>query len=138
MKKNLQIKKLQKGQALITLLLFVVVAVTIISASVIIIVLNTNSSTKIQEGEIAYMVAESGVENAILRLLRDPTYKGETLYVGSPSGSIATPSATVQVSGGNPYIILSQGQEGNFVRKVQATVNWVNNVLSIQTWRVIY
>ena len=124
-------KKIQKnlsGQSLITLLFFVLIMVTITSAAVILIVINSRSETRLQQGDLAYYVAESGVENAFLRVLRDPTYTGETnLPVGLGT-------ATIVVTPGNPITILSTGTLGNYVRKVQVTATYTNGYYTITSW----
>ena len=79
----------KSGQALVTLLVFMIIAVTITSSAVMIIILNSKGSYRFQDGLVAYQIAESGAENAILRLLRNPDYTGETdLAVGEGTASI--------------------------------------------------
>lgn len=125
MKKN---RLIQRGQALITLLFFIVIAVTITSAAVVIILTSTNSTTKFAEGMRSYYVAESGVENALLRLLRDPSYSGETLPVSDGT-------ATVTVTGANPYSIMSVGKVGAFERILEVNAEYLNNELRINSWK---
>ena len=121
-------KSLQKGQALVTLLFFVLISLTITSAAIIIIIANSISASRFQEGTGAYYTAESGVENALLRLLRDPNYTGETLIIG-------TGTATVTVSGANPKTIVSIGQNGNFKRTVQAQATYSNGYYTFSNWK---
>jgi len=128
--KNFQfsIYNFQKGQALITLLFFVIIALTITSAAIIIIITNSISVSKFQEGTQAYYAAESGAENALLRLLRDPNYSGETLTIGSET-------IVVTVSGSNPKTVVSVGQDGNFQRTVQAQMNYNNGYYTVSNWK---
>lgn len=116
------------GQALITLLFFVLIALTITSGAIIIIIDNSVSVSKFQEGTLAYYAAESGVENALLRLLRDPNYTGETLTINSET-------VTVTVSGSNPKTVVSVGQDGNFKRTVQAQMNYTSGFYTISNWK---
>lgn len=118
----------QKGQTLVTLLVFMVIGITITTAAVMMTIVNTQNATKFQEGLIAYQVAESGAENAIIRLLRDPSYTGETLTVGAGT-------ATITVSGTTTKTITSSGVNGNYLRKVQVVASYVNNVLTITSWQ---
>lgn len=118
------------GQALITLLFFIVIAVTITTAAVVIILTGTNSTTKFSEATRGYYVAESGTENALLRLLRDPSYTGETLVVSD--GTVTT-----TVTGISPYVITSVGTVGTFKRTLEVTAGYVNNVLTVLTWKEI-
>jgi hypothetical protein len=116
------------GQALVTLLFFVLISLTITSAAIIIIVTNSLSANRFQEGTKAYYMAESGVENALLRLLRDPNYSGETLAVG-------TATAVVTVTGTNPKTVVSVGQDGNFKRTVQAQATYTNGFYTFSNWK---
>jgi len=126
MNKNVLIK--QRGQALITLLFFIVIAVTITSAAVVIILTSTNSTTKFAEGMRSYYVAESGIENALLRLLRDPSYSGETLPVSDGT-------ATITVTGANPYTVTSVGTVGEFMRTIVVSAKYEDNELKIDSWK---
>lgn len=114
--------KKQRGQALITLLFFIIISISVTSAAVVMIMVNTLGGMKFQQGEIAYQTALSGAENAKLRLLRDTSYTGEVLTIGDGT-------ATIVVTGGSPYIITSTGRVGNFMRKVQVTATYNNNLL---------
>lgn len=123
-------KTRNQGQALITLLFFVVIAITITTAAVIIIITSTTAAAKFQEGIKTYYVAESGIENAFLRLLRDPNYAGETLTVEDGT-------AIVTVTGTSPYVITSVGEVGNFIRTIEAQADYTSGVLSVISWEEI-
>lgn len=122
----------QSGQTLLTLLFFMVIAISITTAAVIMIMTNSLSTTRLEEGTTAYYIAESGVENALIRLLRDPSYTGETLPVGLGSTVISV------TNNGGVYTITSTGTGGNFTRKIQAVASYTNNVLTISSWVEIY
>ena len=124
-----------RGQALITLLFFTVIGVTVTSAAVVMILVNSLSGAKQQQGEVAYEIAQSGAENGLMRLLRDPTYTGETLPVGSGSATITiTGSGTTA----NPYVILSKGTNGIFTREVQVKATYQNNLLTVTSRKEVY
>lgn len=129
--KNLYSFSGQSGQALVTLLFFCIIALTITTASVVLVLSNSIAATSISQADIAYSIAESGAENATLRLLRDPSYTGETLAI---NGGLAT----IQVSGPNPYNIISSGEIGNFKRTISATVSYTNNTLTVTSWKESY
>ena len=122
--------QLQKGQALITLLFFVLISLTITSAAIIIIIINSISVSSFQEGTLAYYTAESGVENALLRLLRDPNYTGETLAIGGGT-------AVITVVGSNPKTVVSVGQNGNFKRTIQAQMDYNSGYYTFSNWKEI-
>lgn len=119
-----------EGQALISLLIFAAILVIVGGAAVAITISNSSATSKLTEGEIAYHIAESGADNAILRLLRDSTYTGETLSVGNGT-------ATITVSGSTTKTITSTGVNGLFVRKVQVVGNQSSNIFTITTWAEI-
>ncbi len=122
----------QKGQALITLLFFSVIAITVTAAAVVILMNNVLSGSKFQQGSIAYGIAQTGIENAKLRLLRDPNYTGETLPVGNGSAVI-----TVSKNGTN-YTILSKGQIGYFMRQITVQATYSNNLFTVTSTQETY
>lgn len=119
---------MKPGQALVTLLVFIAVAVIITSAATALIIINSQTSLSLNLGQEAYQVAESGIENALLRLLRDPAYAGETLTVGQGT-------ATIIVTGANPYTLTSTGIMGNFSRRLQTTAQFSSGILSVTSWQ---
>lgn len=117
------------GQALISLVIFMVVATIIISGAVAVIVVNSKTTSKFYQGMVSYDLAEAGIENAIIRLLRDPNYTGETLIIESNT-------AVIEVTGGpSIYTIISRGDSGNFKRTIRAVAEYNNNVLTITSWK---
>ena len=125
-----------KGQALITLLFFMIIGITVSSAAVVLMYVNAVSGSKQQDGEIAYQAALSGAENAKIRVLRNPSYTGESnLQIGSGSATIVVTGSGTSV---DPYIITSTGTRGNFVRKVQIQATYLNNFFSIASEKEIF
>lgn len=121
---------LNAGQALVTLLIFMVLGITVTTAAVTLVINNSISTTKAQQAAIVYSIAESGAENAVLRLLRNPFYTGETLEVGEGT-------AVITVTGTNPKIIRSVGTAGNFKRTIEIQATFTNNILTIQSWNEV-
>lgn len=122
-------KDYKSGQVLVMLLVFIIIGITITSATVILSVINAKSSTKFQIGQDALSIAHSGAENAMMRLIRDPNYSGETLNIGDGT-------ATITVHGTNPKIIDSVGTNGNFTRTVEVTATG-SGFLTVSTWKEI-
>lgn len=122
--------KNQKGQALITLLVFVVMATVITAGAVSVSIINTQSTYKFADSQAALKVAETGVENALLKLLRNPDFAGEILTVGEGT-------ATISISGTTTKNIVSVGVNNNYTRKIQAEASFSNNVLSLTSWSEI-
>ncbi len=119
------------GQALITLLFYVMIILIITTGAVMLIATNSLSATKLQEGVLAYSIAEGGAENAVLRVLRDPNYTGESnLIVGDGTADIV-------VTPGNPVTIISTGTLNRFKRKIQVNMTRTSGYYSIVSWREI-
>lgn len=127
--------KIERGQALITLLFFAIVGITVTSAAVVMILVNSLSGIKQQQGQVAYDIAQSGAENGLLRLLRDPTYTGETLAVGNGNAVI---TVTGSGTSSSPYVILSKGTIGNFMREEQITATYQNSLLTVTSRMEVY
>ena len=108
------------------------VAITIATTSVSIIISNAESTRASAQTMEAYYAAEAGLENASLQLLRNPSYTGETINVGSD----ATADIVVTNSGG--YIVISTGKSGIFTRVLQANFDYTDNILSVNSWREIF
>lgn len=124
-----------RGQTLVTLIFFMVIATTVTTAAILVITTNILSGSRFQEGTIAYQIADSGAENALIRILRDPSYAGETLSVGSGS-------ATIQVTGQgtsiDPYIVISRGQKGSYIKRVEVTAVYENDELDVISRKEIF
>jgi hypothetical protein len=127
-----EIRNRRKGQALVALLVFMIIAITITSAAIVIAIINSQGASNFYQGLATLDIAESGTENALIRLLRDPNYPGdpEPFPVGEGS-TIAT------VSGTTTKTINATGYLGNFSRKIQVTVVYNNNMMTIQSWKEI-
>jgi hypothetical protein len=122
---------MKSGSALVLLLLFTSVAITITTAATVLTISSTQSSSAGQISQSVLSVAESGAENALLRLLRNPGYSGETLTVGDGQ-------ATINVTGTSPYTIVSTGRIGSHTRTVQVTASYVGGILTVGSWSEIY
>ena len=87
--------------------------------------------TQIDQANFSRSIAESGVENAMLRLLRNPGYTGEAMNING--GNV-----TVQVTNnGTIFTITSVGKIGFFVHTIQAIGTMTNNTLTLSSWKEI-
>lgn len=120
--------KKNAGQTLVLLIVFLAITIVVVTAVTTITVVNYTGATKFNQGDMALSIAESGVENGILRILRDHNYTGETLSV--PPGS-----ATITVVPGLNPIITSVGTTGDFRRVVEVRGSFNNNVFTITSWK---
>lgn len=116
-----------KGQTLIALLIFMLVAITITLAAAAVSIINLQSTDSFAEGEQALQDAQSGIEDTIIQLERNPSYSGSTMTL--PSGT-----ATITVSGSGSLTIISVGTVGNYRRTITANVTNTANVFTINSW----
>jgi hypothetical protein len=127
--KTIIINHNQPGNALITLLFFMVIGITVITATALVLSANIAGVTTVEQGTDAYYAAESGAENGLLYLLRNTTYSG-TL----PTFSVGTAQASVTITSG---IITSTGTSGKSIKKIQIQTLDTNGALSVLSWKEI-
>lgn len=121
-------KNQEKGQALITLIFFTVIAVVIITAAVSVLFTNSLSTTSAELGQEAYYAAEAGVEDGLLRLLRDPNASGGNISIsGDTSASYTINSDT----------IVSIGIVGTVKRKIEVQTLYTDGIRTISSWKEI-
>jgi|SRR3989338_1963490 len=129
--KTISFFKQKKGQALLMLLVFSVIGLLVGSAATTLILVNSSNVQKSQAGLTTLQIAESGMENALIRILRNPNYQGETLTIGQGT-------ATITVTGSGPFTLTSIGSIGNFSRTIQVIADYNNNILTVTSWREVY
>lgn len=120
-----------KGQTLITLLFLMIVGIAVTSTATVVVLVNSKAANKLEQGEKSSLAAETGIENAILRLIRDSNYTGEIMTVENAT-------ITIDVVGDNPKIITSEGQTNDYKRKVQAQTEYNNNTWTVTSWKEIF
>lgn len=122
--------KTKTGQALVSLIAFIAFGIVVTTAAVTMTIVNSRSSDTYSRGDETLTIAETGADNAILRLLRNPNYVGETLTVGPGT-------ATIVVSGSSTKTIISEGVANDIRRKVQVVGTFANNAFTINSWQEI-
>jgi hypothetical protein len=127
-----KIIKQQSGQALITILFIAVIGITIITAAAIFMFENLRASSITEQGTYAYYVAESGIEEGILRLLRNPNYTGTPVGQPLPVGG-----GSVIISTTSDGKITAIGTYNSTVRKIQIQTVYNNGMLTIQSWKEV-
>lgn len=121
----------QSGYVAVVLLVFVTVTIVVAGAAASLSIVALQSSTGMSQSQLTYAIAESGIENALIRLLRDPAYGGETLPVGNGQ-------AEITVSGTSQQTIISTGQLSGYERSIQVEVERIGGVLSITSWQEVH
>ena len=122
---------INKGQTLVLLLVVSVIFMIIVSAAVTMVLTNSVGSDKFQQAINTRELAESGIENGLLRLLRDPNYSGETINLDGGSAVVTVTGDALNKT------VLSVGTYGNFQRKIQVQITYNNNILTVASWQEI-
>ena len=120
-----------KGQALVSLLFFMAMGITITTATAIIVVVNIQGTSMLQEGTDAYYAAESGIEDSLMRFIRNPNYLGETLNLDANTKVTASITAGMN----NTYTFTATGSASQATRTIQVTTVYNNNILTISQWK---
>lgn len=125
--------KNKKGNMLITVIILMFIATLVVTAAVFTILSSSSSISKVEQGQMAYQAAESGMDEAILQLLRNPNYTGSENNI--PTGQ-ATFSLTV--SGGATKTIDSWGKFGDFTRHIQTSASYNIGALTVNPWQEVF
>lgn len=118
------IRQWSKGQALITLLFFMIMGITITTAAVIVVITNAAAATSSQQGADAYYIAESGIDEGLLRVLRNPNFSGSKTF------SVGDGNVTVTVANNS---ITATGSATNAIKTIQVQTVYNNNTLTISS-----
>jgi protein-S-isoprenylcysteine O-methyltransferase Ste14 len=121
--------QLQNGQAMITMLYMMVIGVLVTTGAVYALFTNISIASLDERGLLAHAAAESGIENGLLRLIRNPSYTGETLVFDAQRSAIITVAST------SSQMITSVGIAGNTTRKITAAVQYINGIFTITSWK---
>ncbi len=125
-------QKNKKGQVAIMLLLVLIILTTITTAVVAIAFSSSSDTTSYSIGEEAYTLAETGAQNAILSLIRNSSYAGESNL------SIGDGSVTIEVAtNGESRTITSEATVGNMVRTIQVEADLTGGKLTVESWKEI-
>ncbi len=117
----------EAGQTLVALLIFMMLLITMTTVAATITIINARSNSALASGEQAYLYAESGIENALLRLHDDVDYPGGTV-------SFTNGAATISVTGTTDKTIVSEGTSAGQHRSVTVTVSNVDTNLTVTSW----
>ena len=121
----------QQGMALVVVLILGAIGILIITLGISLSSLITQANLRYTRGIQALHLAESGAENALMRLIRNPNYSGETL-------TLTDGTATIVVSGTSPKVITVNGTSGSVTRTIVVEVADQNGVLTVQSWKELF
>ena len=123
----------QKGQALVSVL--IIITITILAASTAVVATNLSlTAGKESQSNKAYYSAETGAEEALVKLLRDPNYSGDNLNL---NGAAVQISVQTPASAPNQRIIGSVAILDNIKRRVEVSASFTNNVLTVTSWKEV-
>ena len=122
--------KSNKGMALVTVIIFAAVAIVVITLGVSLMVIQTSSSTRVASSQEALIVAESAMENALIRLLRNPNYTGETL-------TFLDGTATIVVTGTTNKTVTVTADVLSSKRTIVVDLTETDGVTSVNSWREV-
>jgi Tfp pilus assembly protein PilV len=125
-------KKSQSGMALVTVLIFSAIAMIVVVTGISLVTITTQSSREFLQGQEALHITESGVENALMRLLRDPTYSGEVLTVGEGTATIV-----VDQFNGDRTITVT-GEVGSAIRQIEVQSMDESGITSVVSWKEVF
>jgi hypothetical protein len=112
------------------MLTYMIIAIVVTTASITLVLNSSSGTDKVYQGANSLDIAESGAETAMIKLLRNPNYTGETLTVGGGQ-------AVITITGTNPKKVISKGTLNNFTRTIQVMVDTSNNTLTATSWKEI-
>lgn len=122
--------KSMSGQALTSVLILLTVGMSVISVSSGLINSSVLTTSKLLESNQAYLIAESGVEVALLQILRTPDYNGGVINFESGTANIIVTSTS-------PFTFVSKGILNNSQRSIQVIINYQNGIMTVQSWKEI-
>ena len=125
----------RSGQSLVSLMIFTAIAIVVTSAAVTVVLLNSQGTSNYSLGEELFALGEgSGLENATLRLLRDPNFTSSTVTLNSLTPPVFV---TISVSGAGTKTITISSEVDGVVRKFQATGSFTGTVFTLSSWQEI-
>ena len=124
---------MKSGAVLVLLLVFMAMSITITTAATLLTISASQSSSRQDLSYVALAVAETGLEDTLMRHLRDPGFAGvSTLTVGSGVATINISSAD------GIFTFTSTGQFGRFIRTVRAVASDSEGIMNVTAWNEIF
>lgn len=116
------------GQAMVTVLFVCIIGMSIMTGALYGVYNAIGMSSQSELGLLAGSAAETGIENALIRFIRDPSYTGETMQLD------ANRKVIISVGGTPKTTITATGSVGSVTRRIQAIVYYNNGVFTIESW----
>lgn len=119
----------KKGQALLIVILLSAIVLTIGMVTSSLSVANLQETIIFKEGVKTYFLAESALENGLIRLLRNPQYSGESLQLEGVPCIIEVSQEPVQVR--------AWCDTGQVIRRLEADVSFIDGQMQVSQFREI-
>jgi len=117
----------ESGQTIIALLIFMMLIIMLTTVAATITITNIRGNNALLSSHQALLNAESGVEEALLKLQTDPTYTGATLSL--PNGTV-----TMNISGTSTKTIVAVGRLHNNSRSITVVADYTDSTPTIISW----
>ena len=127
MNKKNQKKNKQKGQAMFAIVGLLSLGLLVLSTNILIGIIEHNLSLSFQQSDQGRVIAEAGLEEASIRLLRDPEYDGGQLVINGRN-------VIIGVSGENPKTISSSVNYFGKLKRVRAEVIFASGENQLSNW----
>lgn len=127
----------RKGQALIAVIVLSAIAITLMVSSMSIANVQTQLSLFRKQSLHALYAAESGVQEGILRILRNPTLTIFPAYVLSPGEQWCEEKAEwckIEITGATTKTILTQVKISGKIKKARVIGSFSGGGFSIDSW----
>ena len=118
----------QKGQTLVSLLIIIAVSVLAVASAIVSASLSSTTGITTISNKVYYS-AETGAEEALIKLLRNPDYPGETLDLDGVNVVVSVDSPSLLTR-----VISSTATANSIKRRVEVSAEFLNNILTVTTW----
>lgn len=125
-----KLRSFKDGQALIGVLAVIAISTVLVSSLMVNSLISAHSSLKLRQSNAVMGNADSYIQDAIIKIIRDPNYIGETLTL---NGS----RVIIEVTGENPKNILvkSINSQGDILRRLSLQLSFSNDgAISVNNW----
>lgn len=116
------------GQAMVIVLFVSIIGMMVITGAMYAVYNAIGLSSQSELEFLARSGAETGIENALIRYIRDPSYTGETMDLGDNR------LVTISVGGTPKTTITATGVIGSITHRIQAVVYYNNDIFTIESW----
>ena len=119
-----------KGQAILPLLILIVIIMTLGVSAIELAIHGLIVDRYSQDWLTSYYTVGAAMENALLRILRNPDYPGESLQINNAS-------CTIQISGTTTKVINAVCDDGQQIRKLEAQISYNQGMMTVSSMKEV-